>query len=65
VDDVRALIDEVITPVWEANHVWLIVILITTWTAFGLAFGPIMTTLFVLLALAALGIVLRRELRPT
>jgi cytochrome bd ubiquinol oxidase subunit II len=56
---VRALIDEVVTPVWEANHVWLIFILITTWTAFGLAFGPIMTTLFVPLALAALGIVLR------
>jgi cytochrome d ubiquinol oxidase subunit II len=55
----RALIDEVVTPVWEANHVWLIFILITTWTAFGLAFGPIMTTLFVPLALAALGIVLR------
>ncbi len=29
------------------------------WTAFGLAFGPIMTTLFVPLSLAALGIVLR------
>jgi cytochrome bd ubiquinol oxidase subunit II len=55
----RALIDEVITPVWEANHVWLIFILITTWTAFGAAFGPIMTTLFVPISLAALGIVLR------
>jgi cytochrome bd ubiquinol oxidase subunit II len=56
---VRALIDEVITPVWEANHVWLIFILVTLWTGFGAAFGPIMTTLFVPLSLAALGIVLR------
>ncbi|HEY2791606.1 MAG TPA: cytochrome d ubiquinol oxidase subunit II [Micromonosporaceae bacterium] len=56
---VRALIDEVITPIWEVNHVWLIFILITFWTAFGAAFGPVMTTLFVPLALAALGIVLR------
>jgi cytochrome bd ubiquinol oxidase subunit II len=55
----RALIDEVITPVWEANHVWLIYILVVTWTAFGGAFGSIMTALFVPLALAALGIVLR------
>jgi cytochrome d ubiquinol oxidase subunit II len=55
----RSLIDEVITPVWEANHVWLIYILVVTWTAFGGAFGSIMTALFVPLALAALGIVLR------
>lgn len=56
---VRALIDEVVTPVWEANHVWLIFILVTCWTGFGLLFGAVMTTLFVPLSLAALGIVLR------
>lgn len=56
---VRALIDTVLTPVWEANHVWLVFILIVSWTAFGLAFASIMTTLFVPLSLAALGIVLR------
>jgi cytochrome bd ubiquinol oxidase subunit II len=56
---VRALIDEVVTPVWEANHVWLIFILVTLWAGFGEAFGPITTTLFVPLSLAALGIVLR------
>lgn len=55
----RALIDAVITPVWEANHVWLIFILVVSWTAFGLAFASIMTTLFVPLSLALLGIVLR------
>lgn len=55
----RALIDEAITPVWEANHVWLIYVLVVTWTAFGAAFGSIMTTLFVPFLLAALGIVLR------
>jgi cytochrome d ubiquinol oxidase subunit II len=56
---VRSLIDEVVTPVWEANHVWLIFILVFFWTGFGKAFGPVMTTLFVPLALGALGIVLR------
>jgi cytochrome d ubiquinol oxidase subunit II len=55
----RALIDAAITPVWEANHVWLIFLLVLCWTAFGLAFASIMTTLFVPLTLAALGIVLR------
>jgi len=55
----RALIDRAITPVWEANHVWLIFILVVLWTGFPDAFSAIMTTLFVPLTLAALGIVLR------
>jgi cytochrome bd ubiquinol oxidase subunit II len=55
----RALIDVAVTPVWEVNHVWLIFALILGWTAFGPAFASIMTTLFVPVALAALGIVLR------
>jgi cytochrome bd ubiquinol oxidase subunit II len=55
----RELIDAAVTPVWEANHVWLVFLLILSWTAFGTAFASIMTTLFVPLCLAALGIVLR------
>jgi cytochrome bd ubiquinol oxidase subunit II len=55
----RALIDGAVSPVWEANHVWLIFLLVVCWTAFGEAFASIMTTLFVPLALAAVGIVLR------
>ena len=55
----RALIDESITPVWEANHVWLIFILVLLWTAFPPAFAAIMTALFVPLSLSLLGIVLR------
>jgi cytochrome bd ubiquinol oxidase subunit II len=55
----RELIDESITPVWEANHVWLVFILVLTWTAFPPAFAAIMTALFVPLSLSALGIVLR------
>ena len=30
----RQLIDESITPVWEANHVWLIFVLVIFWTGF-------------------------------
>ena len=55
----RGLIERSLTPVWEANHVWLIFILVVLWTAFPEAFGAVMSTLYVPLALAALGIVLR------
>jgi len=53
------VIQRSLTPVWEANHVWLIFILVVLWTAFPPAFSAVMTTLYVPLALAALGIVLR------
>ena len=55
----RELIDRAITPVWEANHTWLIFDLVVLWTAFSEAFAAVMSTLFVPLTLAALGIVLR------
>ena len=55
----RELIARSITPVWEANHVWLIFVLVIAWTGFPVAFAAVMTTLFVPLALAAVGIVLR------
>lgn len=55
----RQLINRALGPVWEANHVWLIFCLVVLWTAFPPAFSAIMTTLYVPLALAALGIVLR------
>jgi cytochrome d ubiquinol oxidase subunit II len=55
----RVLIDHSIGPVWEANHVWLVYILVFWWTAFPRAFAAVMTTLYVPIALALLGIVLR------
>jgi cytochrome bd ubiquinol oxidase subunit II len=58
-DRVRRQIDRSIGAVWEANHVWLIFVLVVLWTAFSTAFSAIMTTLYIPLALAALGIVLR------
>jgi cytochrome d ubiquinol oxidase subunit II len=61
--DERARIDARVShslgPVWEANHVWLIFALVVLWTAFPDAFAPIMETLYVPLAIAAVGIVLR------
>lgn len=55
----RSQIDRSIGPVWEANHVWLIYVLVFLWTAFPDAFASIMTTLFVPWLLVGLGIVLR------
>jgi cytochrome bd ubiquinol oxidase subunit II len=55
----RELIDESITPVWEANHVWLVFILVIFWTAFPNAFAAVMTDAAPPLWLAAFGIVLR------
>jgi cytochrome d ubiquinol oxidase subunit II len=55
----RHLIDLALAPVWEANHVWLIFCLVMLWTGFPAAFAAIMTTLYLPLGLAALGIVAR------
>jgi cytochrome bd ubiquinol oxidase subunit II len=55
----RHLVDESLAPVWEANHVWLVFCLVMLWTGFPAAFAAIMTTLYIPLGLAALGIVVR------
>jgi len=55
----RATIQRSLTPVWEANHVWLIFCLVVLWTAFPPAFSAVMTTLYVPLTAAAFGIILR------
>lgn len=55
----RERVDRSIGPVWEANHVWLIYVLVFLWTAFPRPFASIMTTLFVPWLLVGLGIVLR------
>jgi cytochrome d ubiquinol oxidase subunit II len=55
----RAVTEHAIGPVWEANHVWLIFVLVVLWTGFPEAFASITLTLYVPLSLAALGIVMR------
>lgn len=56
---IRRLIERSMGPVWEANHVWLIFVLVVFWTAFPEAFGSVASTLCVPLFLAAIGIILR------
>ena len=53
------LIDRAVGPVWEVNHTWLIFDLVILWSAFPGAFAAITSTLYLPLALAAAGIVLR------
>jgi cytochrome bd ubiquinol oxidase subunit II len=57
--ELRTLIDHSIGPVWEANHVWLIYVLVMMWTGFPIAFAAATTTLFIPMMLALAGIVLR------
>src|SRR5688500_15349826 len=56
---VRGMVKRSMGPVWEANHVWLIVVLVLMWTCFPPAFGAIMETLYVPIFLAGVGIILR------
>jgi cytochrome d ubiquinol oxidase subunit II len=46
-------------PVWEANHVWLIFVLVVCWTAYPVAFGSVTSTLAAPLLIAAIGIIFR------
>jgi cytochrome d ubiquinol oxidase subunit II len=46
-------------PVWEANHVWLVLVLTVVWTAYPTVFGSVCSTLAIPIFLAAIGIVLR------
>ena len=55
----RGMIQRSMSPVWEANHVWLIFVLVIVWTAFPVAFGSLMSTLSIPLFLAALGVIFR------
>lgn len=58
-DRQRALIYRAIGPVWEANHVWLIFVIVVMFTAFPTAFAGISRALWLPLLLALAGIVFR------
>lgn len=55
----RLAIEDAIGPIWEANHVWLIVALVILFSAFPPAFAAIMTALNIPMFLVLVGIVLR------
>ena len=55
----RTLIEHSIGPVWEANHVWLIFVLVVLWTGFPTVFAAIASTLYIPLTLAGFGMIVR------
>jgi cytochrome d ubiquinol oxidase subunit II len=55
----RSLVEHSIGPVWEANHVWLIFVIVLMWTGIPLVFAAVASTLYIPLTLAALGIIAR------
>ena len=55
----RRLIEQSIGPVWEANHVWLIFVLVVLWTSFPPAFAALASTLYIPLTFTALGMIAR------
>jgi cytochrome d ubiquinol oxidase subunit II len=55
----RALVASAIGPIWEANHVWLIIVIVVLFTAFPDAFATLGTVLHIPLSLMLVGIVFR------
>jgi cytochrome d ubiquinol oxidase subunit II len=55
----RELIAKAIGPIWEANHVWLILVVVVLFTAFPRAFALVFTALHIPLLLMLFGIILR------
>jgi cytochrome d ubiquinol oxidase subunit II len=55
----RKIIVEAMGPVWEANHVWLILVVVVLFTAFPPAFARLSIAFHIPLSVALVGIVLR------
>ena len=58
-DRQREVIAHAIGPIWEANHVWLILAIVLAFTCFSPMFARIMTVLHIPVSLMLVGIVLR------
>lgn len=57
--EARAAIEHAIAPIWEANHVWLIFMIVVLFTAYPRAFAAIAIACHVPIVLALIGVVLR------
>jgi cytochrome d ubiquinol oxidase subunit II len=51
-------IQDTLAPVWEANHVWLIAVIVILFVGFPVVYAELMTMLFVPVSLALFGIIL-------
>jgi cytochrome d ubiquinol oxidase subunit II len=57
--DQRALIERALAPIWEANHVWLILLVVVLFVALPTAYAAISTALHLPILAMLIGIVLR------
>lgn len=57
--NIRALLHRAIAPVWEANHIWIIIALVILFSAFPGAFAEISTTFHIPLTIMLIGITMR------
>jgi cytochrome d ubiquinol oxidase subunit II len=55
----RKLIERALAPIWEANHVWLIFVVVVLFTAFPTAYSVASISLHIPLTAMLIGIVLR------
>lgn len=55
----RARLQKTLAPVWEANHVWLIAVVVILFVGFPLLYAEMMTRLYVPMSLALVAILLR------
>jgi cytochrome bd ubiquinol oxidase subunit II len=58
-EEQRESISNAITPVWEANHVWLVLVVVLLFAGFPPAFAAITTALNIPLTVLIIGIVMR------
>lgn len=58
----RKIIERAIAPIWEANHVWLILMVVILFVALPAGYAAISTALHIPLLVMLIGIVLRVRL---
>jgi cytochrome d ubiquinol oxidase subunit II len=58
-DRTRILVTKAMAPIWEANHMWLIIAVVILFNAFPSVYSQIATSLSIPLVLLLIGIVLR------
>jgi len=59
----RDAIAHAIGPIWEANHVWLILVIVVVFSAFPPAFAAIMTALHIPMSALLVGIGLDQQVK--
>ena len=53
------IVSKAIAPVWEANHVWLILVIVILFVGFPPVYSTVLTTLHIPILLALIGIIFR------